>query len=972
MQDQKITPPNATLAGAVNLNGYVINFNKKLGKHQCQTKPTSQQIQDENKPWNLQDFAFSDVNDFAKFMDEGYTIYSGCFRKDAKSLTIDDVEGTQIVFLDVDNGDLHKFLDKNVKFIDSYGVVVQPSISSEYPIPNKFHVFLFLDEIVTNDEDYKKIWDWCTDNIDFEGCYLDKSKNAFNNLIFFSDKRCIVDFNNPLDSKSIIEQQNLLLEQVEKNNKIEEIEDVNADLDAKINATLKRKKEGITGLVLQYLYQKVYVEKCGEDIEKLYCLHNHNFKMRRVSGKESSLGITEKWDGSNPFSETNQSGTSLCVSQFGEQLPLFYDRSNGYNEKTVLDGKYRNGGTFISYWWECGKLGLLKDLGIKKKPYSGSLQDKGKFSSVLKDITKFFGVENFDFRKQSKALAVEQLAQKKVVEKKLEELKAAESDNPDSEPSEEQKKLADQMQQLTPPEEDDEEKDYLETSGYKFEEIMKDLNDYLVGKIYHCQWDDNLYLYFSRSSKTWQYTNKISHIVSHVIQPLVKEIYKDQRLTRSNLLIEKLTKRVENACSVEYGKLDHPPEQDVNKTPFLNGVYDIKTGKLYDYDDPHLDGFINYRVVPRNYFDVPDDDPVIQQFNDHFTNWLKSEEKGKCLRAWTILNIQRQAYRTGKIVAVIGQSGAGKSTYGSYLVALFGNDTGNFAIKPSSNSLTSNNGDHNTSVLEGRNVFVLEEFIGDSREHNTSIEQIKSYTGEEGERGVILTVNPKHQQLRSIRLKAAFTCSRQGMIQTKDDDQGVTRRFVIVTLEKKSITPQNKESWKNLFTEENLDKIFNWGLKQDTNQALEDFKNYSGCKEIRDNAMQNRKDNNPVYQWMEAQVHITNDPKDVILSSDFCNAYGLWAKNNRQPQYGAQKFIPKVKAILNDSDYFKEEDLTNVDFKLKRVKGHKNAKRAVIGIRILDVDDVVIAQSIEQENEVGTQLELQPKPGSFESMVKNS
>lgn len=1019
MSDIKITPPNATKVGEEKnekqQNLLYINGNKLLSKEQRKTKPTGVDVQNFNKRKNITEHIFTDITEFEFFLDAGNTIYSGCFEKNANKLTISDVSQTQIVFVDIDGGDLYEFLDKNYDFIESYGFLVQPSISSDLIIPNKFHLFLILDSPVYTDEDYKLIWEWVYTNLDFSQCNVDKSKQGINNLIFFSDKKTKNLYKNSLDTKGIIEIQKQIQEEIEKNNNIESVGNLTENLDEIVN-TGKKKKKGITEKVLSYFHKTIFVEKCNSDIDKLYCLHDHKFRKRRVSGQESSLGITRKWDGSNPFSSTNSTGTSLCVSQFGNKLPVFFDRSQNYGEVSHLEqGKYRHGGTFISYWWECGKLGVLTELGIKRKPYTGELWDKGKFLSVLKDIAKYFGVEPFSIRKHASIVAVTEekpnivvteekpniileLSDKSAKKAIVEVVKEVEGEEKGGQIVKKEiqttlavvdenglekvggdlglpKEKVDEVINLNL-QEIEKENSEKESGGedvedkYVFVVIMEKIEEYIVGKIYSCQWEDGLYLYFSPSSKTWQYTKSVHHIITHVIQPLIKKIYNDRVLTRDEKLIELITKRIENECTVEYGKLDFPPDDDVDKTPFLNGVYDIKTKKLYDYYDPHINGYIHYHVVPWNFKEVDDDNPTIAKLKNHFDIWMHNESKAKTLFSWVVLNVQRQAYKTGKMVGLSGQSGAGKSTYCEYLLALFGRLNTNFAIKVDPNELTGSGKTHATSVLEGRNLIVLDELKGDT--YNTSVDKIKSFTGQDSEHGILVTINPKNMKHRTIRLKAAFTWNRQGGILLKDDDQGFNRRTVIINLEKKCISEGVRESWKYLLKDSNLETVFNWAIIQNTEMYFKMFMDTCMHPDIKDDQLQTRKDNNPVYQWTESCFVITGDTNDFVPSADLYSSYELWATVNKFDVIGKIKFSKKLKEILQDSDYVPTEEFDKIEFCQKRHKGSNKAKRGISGIKLIDSEDVLI-ESIEEENKLNDkgQFNGKPSPGSFEQMVNN-
>lgn len=82
------------------------------------------------------------------------------------------------------------------------------------------------------------------------------------------------------------------------------------------------------------------------DLNRLFCLYDHNLTPVNVGGVDASQGWDEKWQGSNPFSDTDSSGTSFLVSYRDGFAPVWYDRSNNKSS-----GKYGNhGGTFFEYW----------------------------------------------------------------------------------------------------------------------------------------------------------------------------------------------------------------------------------------------------------------------------------------------------------------------------------------------------------------------------------------------------------------------------------------------------------------------------------------------------------------------------------------------------------------------------------------------------------------------------------------------
>ena len=157
----------------------------------------------------------------------------------------------------------------------------------------------------------------------------------------------------------------------------------------------KQKKDaGITAKVLQYFYEEYFVKQCNYDVNRLYSLFDHNFKSRTPD----EPGMIEKYDGSNPFSASNSSGTSFSLNYFENELPTFVDRSASFERTNkTKDGKIQHGGSWIDY-----VVFILRDnkAGFE---YIKSCKDLtgAKFRKAVKDICDYFEIKPFDFQQSS-------------------------------------------------------------------------------------------------------------------------------------------------------------------------------------------------------------------------------------------------------------------------------------------------------------------------------------------------------------------------------------------------------------------------------------------------------------------------------------------------------------------------------------------------------------------------------------------
>ncbi|NJM21201.1 MAG: hypothetical protein HC907_22045 [Richelia sp. SM1_7_0] len=146
----------------------------------------------------------------------------------------------------------------------------------------------------------------------------------------------------------------------------------------------------ITDKVLDYFYNEIFINKLNGDVSALYDIYDH--KLTRCTPDETDM--IDKYEGSNPFSDTNKSGKSFVICCWENQLPAFVDRSKNFSRKKMANGKFQHGGTFIDYFVFANK--KVNDLYPQIKTRN-ELVGKN-FKDIVKDICNYFNVPEFDFK----------------------------------------------------------------------------------------------------------------------------------------------------------------------------------------------------------------------------------------------------------------------------------------------------------------------------------------------------------------------------------------------------------------------------------------------------------------------------------------------------------------------------------------------------------------------------------------------
>ncbi len=336
----------------------LIQVNKSLNVNLINEDLSKSELADKfNKTryWSCQDIT---LNQLAVYINEGASIRPGI---STKSCRVKDIEKMEVMIFDVDG----KVTLKEALMADkkNYIDIVKPSYS--YTEDNqKFHLVCVLSEVITDVNLYQKIYKTLLSEY---FTFADPACSSAHQFFYGTTKNNtgkirIMDFYEKIDvAMKLID-----VDVVEsKPVKSGEIVDYTQSVSEVENPT-------------KYSYQEYLRDNLSDVINnpnELFFLHDHKFEKTAIDKKD----LTAKYQGSNPFSPTNSSGTSFVVSyKEGELLPYWYDRSRNADTKN-------HGGNFVEYVKQSYKQIYNQEIGFKQ---------------AVNIITEHFGLPEYNFQNE--------------------------------------------------------------------------------------------------------------------------------------------------------------------------------------------------------------------------------------------------------------------------------------------------------------------------------------------------------------------------------------------------------------------------------------------------------------------------------------------------------------------------------------------------------------------------------------------
>jgi phage/plasmid-associated DNA primase len=397
------------------------------------------------------------------------------------------------------------------------------------------------------------------------------------------------------------------------------------------------------------------------------------------------------------------------------------------------------------------------------------------------------------------------------------------------------------------------------------DEVFQYIIDNYTGRLYSCRWTDSssktIYFAYDRFKKNWYYSN-LDRIYRNIHSDLVAVF--GERLDDS-----KVVKQIRNKIDLNWIdelEIEKPIPEVTYLIPFVNGLLDVNTKELIS-DTPHI--AYNKYIYKRNFTQVKNDHPVIQILLTYFQRWSKSEVIGKVLLNWLILSAQRKAQSTGKIIALVGESGAGKTTYGALVANVVGED---FSINMQAAALIGVNvQSHAMAQIEGKYYVHLMECKGDTV--STDMTNLKVLSGNKNVNRQ--RINPKGEPARDITFNGAVSFDSEKTIRLPvGESDGYLRRFVMIEVQRE---------WKNeslledlLVLEGNCETILDWALMQDGETIYKEFMELIKHPELSVMKQTMRDELNPLVDFIESCLIITNDAKDKLTNAQMQTVYMEW------------------------------------------------------------------------------------------------
>lgn len=325
--------------------------------------------------WKTKDVS---VDELIDIISQGYSVRPG-IKKGGN--TEDFIVSTEWLMLDLDNQTLAETLSNpwtKYAVFWYYTPSYQPGV-------NEKHRLMFKFDLTRGKNEYEHI---------YKGLMkfypkADNTKGA--GWIFFGSYQQAINSNVDTIKSVTILNKNATLP-TEAFLKMDVSENTNTDKFNKVNCASTPEDSdpaveagGIRSQVLSWLNKEIWLGKCGNDIDKLYCLHKHNF-IDQPKGKALA-----KWGGHRPEDTEKNTGTGFFVFWYNpNQVPVWQNQATG--EK----------GGYFEYWHKYSRELYGKEWGAIEWELD---KDWLNLQAICDDIANYFKVKLFDFAKAKKEIS---------------------------------------------------------------------------------------------------------------------------------------------------------------------------------------------------------------------------------------------------------------------------------------------------------------------------------------------------------------------------------------------------------------------------------------------------------------------------------------------------------------------------------------------------------------------------------------
>ena len=602
----------------------------------------------------------------------------------------------------------------------------------------------------------------------------------------------------------------------------------------------------ISEILNDWLITSVIPSACsGEVTEFFNRYYDFNFKERNTDKKSGDRDII-KYEGNNPFSDTNTTGSSFTFSVLENGYIVWSDRKNA-DESTVItnNNQEKHGGTLLDFVY------------LYSKQYLGLFQHgtaSENLIAVAIKISNDFGVEmpelncgiNWLYRQVCRDF-----------------------------------------------------KGKLYRAGWM---SSKKEHFYLLFDTGFKRWR------FFISNKLTAVINHINDNYSVVKMWIISKALRDladEKITKAQYkaIVEKdLASQIINKLNSNYAgssdvEMEEYPLEDYDYLPFQNGIFNHKTQEL----EVNIGQGFNRKVLPFDYENVTDDHPVIVAYNYYIDSIFDNPIFNKLARAWHIMAVTNQAGKSGMCFGIGGKTFTFKTSYHSLITNMFANMAVNFDVDD-----VFNNNAHSSSQLEGLRAFNIQE-LNDAAD-TASLKKILSKFGNTNVKHI--PINPKNEAMRLIPNNFAFTFDYEGDTITLPNTgkTGYFRRMITVrTTDNLSEDVGNtlKEMFDNggILGSENARYLLCWLIKQNGKAALSEFRKLSESKEVIENQSESLAESNDTYRFMRESMVFTDDDSEMF-TKDLYKWFECWcAENGIKYPMSNRRFFASLKNLMSNKRF---------------------------------------------------------------------
>lgn len=350
-------------------------------------------------------------------------------------------------------------------------------------------------------------------------------------------------------------------------------------------------------------------------------------------------------------------------------------------------------------------------------------------------------------------------------------------------------------------------------------------------------------------------------------------------------------------------RLDHFLH-DWDYYPFANCLFHVPTKKAISYNSNVRNTFISHYILATEY-EYPKE---LRQFLNIV---LKYPEHTDFLIDVMVLIIQGKLFKLGVFLQLMGTSGSGKSTIARILDVLV-ND------KPSGDAnLTQfcdpNNRFHLSAILTGKRLVLFE----DQSQKIYNTQNLKNFCdgiSDPDKQYVTMRAEAKRVQnhLEINSNAQTVITSEQDIFRNDADKGGEIRRsysfeFANISDEAKNLANVfRKKLWLNNF--------LIWALHQNGDEILQRYLTPNNelqqwLDTTRDRI---RKSGDTVYNFVQSNLQITDNPDDYITAADLYDRWNIWKNDETDPRSGKISKTVLGKAISKTlKEIYKWDNSTN-------------------------------------------------------------